>query len=280
MALKYTDRLESNNPAAYGIVKATEISGHRTVQSVDDLYSLADAILSDSGNNTNDDAIGQKWYVVDEGKEYKLVDWNNRKQASGWQPTFEGKIDSEEKYELEGEFDDLTADRAIADGLGNNIVNTYATKQEINGHTVPDGGDIDQVLTKTSNGYAWKTLPTPQLSDNYAASVLENSDLEPAALDTYETAISKLHSAILSNEEITSDSLNNIAISVGLTASNQELPDLSDTNYISDQTTIINCLKQLDAVLSTLSSKVSTVDNLLNRIQSLETAITLNDLQQ
>lgn len=84
MALKYPDRLESNNPAAYGIVKATEISGHRTVQSLDDLYSLADAILSDSGNNTNNDAIGQKWYVISETKEYKLIDWNNRKSSAGW----------------------------------------------------------------------------------------------------------------------------------------------------------------------------------------------------
>lgn len=85
MALKYPDRLESNNPAAYGIVKATEISGHRTVQSLDDLYSLADAILSDSGNNTNNDAIGQKWYVISETKEYKLIDWNNRKSSAGWE---------------------------------------------------------------------------------------------------------------------------------------------------------------------------------------------------
>ena len=27
MALKYPDRIESNNPQAYGIVKATEVSG-------------------------------------------------------------------------------------------------------------------------------------------------------------------------------------------------------------------------------------------------------------
>lgn len=87
MALRYPDRLESNNPAAYGIVKATEIAGHRTVQSLSNLYTLADAILSDSGNNTNNDAIGQSWYVVDEKKEYQLIDWNNRKQASGWQAT-------------------------------------------------------------------------------------------------------------------------------------------------------------------------------------------------
>ena len=87
MALRYPDRLESNNPAAYGIVKAIEIAGHRTVQTLSDLYTIADAILSDSGNNANSDAIGQSWYVVGEHKEYQLIDWNNRKQASGWQAT-------------------------------------------------------------------------------------------------------------------------------------------------------------------------------------------------
>lgn len=85
MALKYPDRLESNNPAAYGIVKATEVSGHKTVQTLDQLYTLADAILSDSGDNTDNDAIGQLWYVVSEEKYYQLIDWNNRKSASGWE---------------------------------------------------------------------------------------------------------------------------------------------------------------------------------------------------
>ena len=84
MSLFYPDRLQSNNPNAYGIVRATEISGHRTVQSINDLYLISDAILSDSGNNTNNDAIGQKWYVVTEQSEYQLIDWNNRKSSSGW----------------------------------------------------------------------------------------------------------------------------------------------------------------------------------------------------
>lgn len=84
MALKYPDRLESNNPAAYGIIKAIEVAGHKTVQSIEDLYSLADAILSDSGTNANNDAIGQKWYVISKDREYELVDWNNRKSTDGW----------------------------------------------------------------------------------------------------------------------------------------------------------------------------------------------------
>ena len=114
MALKYPDRLESNNPAAYGIVKATEISGHRTVQSVDDLYSLADAILSDSGNNTNNDAIGQKWYVISETKEYKLIDWNNRKSSAGWEQVNLKTINGES---ILGSGDIELADKAKVDEL-------------------------------------------------------------------------------------------------------------------------------------------------------------------
>lgn len=85
MALYYPDRLESNNPAAYGIVRAIEVAGHKTVSTVNDLYSLEDSILSDSGTNEDDDALGQKWYVVSAEKEYQLIDWSNRKSSSGWQ---------------------------------------------------------------------------------------------------------------------------------------------------------------------------------------------------
>lgn len=80
MALKYPDRLESNNPSAYGIVKATEVTGHKTVNTKQDLLFLADAILSD--NITS--AIGQQWYVQSEKCFYQLIDWDNRKTESGW----------------------------------------------------------------------------------------------------------------------------------------------------------------------------------------------------
>ena len=84
MALKYPDRLESNNPKAYGIVKAIEISGHKTVNDLASLYSIADCILSDSKNNLNNDAIGQEWYVIDQNAYYRLVSWENRKNKNGW----------------------------------------------------------------------------------------------------------------------------------------------------------------------------------------------------
>lgn len=84
MALKQADRLESNNPKAYGVVKATEVSGHKSVRNLDDLYSIADCILSDSKTNENSDAIGQTWYVVGSSCSYRLIDWETRNTASGW----------------------------------------------------------------------------------------------------------------------------------------------------------------------------------------------------
>ena len=84
MSLKFADRLESNNPSAYGIVKAIEVAGHKTVSSLSALSNIPDCILSVSGNNTGNDALGQLWYVVDEGKIYQLVDWENRKSQEGW----------------------------------------------------------------------------------------------------------------------------------------------------------------------------------------------------
>ena len=85
MALRQADILISNNPSAYGIVRAVEVAGHRTVSSLDALYAIADCILSDSKNNTDSDAIGQTWYVVSEGCEYKLVNWESRKSVAGWE---------------------------------------------------------------------------------------------------------------------------------------------------------------------------------------------------
>ena len=84
MAVKFPDVLEANNTDEYGIVRANQVMGHKTVPTLNDLYQIKDFILSDSGNNTNNDAIGQRWYVVDQKKYYKLEDWNKRNQKEGW----------------------------------------------------------------------------------------------------------------------------------------------------------------------------------------------------
>lgn len=177
MALRYPDRLESNNPAAYGIVKAIEIAGHRTVQTLNDLYTIADAILSDSGNNANNDAIGQSWYVVGENKEYQLIDWNNRKQASGWQAT---------TAQLQ---EDITE---VQDQLTNHINNKEnphtVTKAQIGLGNVDNTADLDKpISTATQTALDGKVdkEPNKSLVSNDLITKLEELDNQ----DTIDAAI-------------------------------------------------------------------------------------------
>lgn len=83
---EYAGRLIASNTSdtGFAIVKATEVGGHRSVNTLSELYALSTPILSISGDNTNNDAIGQLWYVASEGKHYQLVDWANRKNVNGW----------------------------------------------------------------------------------------------------------------------------------------------------------------------------------------------------
>ena len=82
-------RTNNNTSTGYGIVYADEVSGHRTVANLTALYALNDWQLSASGDNTNNDAIGQLWYVVDadgngNGSYYQLKDWSKRNDVAGW----------------------------------------------------------------------------------------------------------------------------------------------------------------------------------------------------
>lgn len=81
-------KVVSANPASWGIVDANQISGFRTVATLDDLYSIAACILSSSygdGIATGADAVGQIWHVQEHGgTDYRLIDWANRDNENGW----------------------------------------------------------------------------------------------------------------------------------------------------------------------------------------------------
>ena len=81
---KYPAQLQSANLNEFGIVYADEIQGHKTVATLNALYAITDPILSKSVVNTNNDAIGQEWFVVSEDCYYRLDNWANRHAASGW----------------------------------------------------------------------------------------------------------------------------------------------------------------------------------------------------
>lgn len=80
-------KVVSANPSSWGIVDAKEISGFRRVSKLTDLYSIAECILSSAygdGTTNGEDAVGQIWYVAETKADYKLTNWANRKNASGW----------------------------------------------------------------------------------------------------------------------------------------------------------------------------------------------------
>lgn len=80
-------KVVSANPSSWGIVDAKEISGFRRVSKLTDLYSIAECILSSAygdGTTNGEDAVGQIWYVAETRADYKLTNWANRKNASGW----------------------------------------------------------------------------------------------------------------------------------------------------------------------------------------------------
>lgn len=124
MALRQADRLESNNPKAYGIAKATQISGHRAVTTLNNLYSIPDCILSDSRTNQDDDAIGQEWYVISERCKYILIDWTERRNEGGWKKyvgTELGNILAGDRIQIEKDVENdtvtISADTEIDDTL-------------------------------------------------------------------------------------------------------------------------------------------------------------------
>ena len=128
MALNFADRLVSNNPSAYGIVRAIEVSGHKTVSSLSALYKIPDCILSDTGDNSGNDSLGQLWYVIDAKEVYQLVNWEKRNEAGGWKPYLSGVISDEALEEiLKTKQDKLIAGEGISISEDNVISCTIDT---------------------------------------------------------------------------------------------------------------------------------------------------------
>ena len=149
-------RTNNNTSTGYGVVYADEVSGHRTVANLTALYALHDWQLSASGDNTDNDAIGQLWYVVDaDGKNsgafYQLKDWSKRKEAAGWSEfkgtgastaaavTFDNAASGMTAVTAQGAIDELAAKKfdkaSILQELGNaedKVMSQKATSTELN----------------------------------------------------------------------------------------------------------------------------------------------------
>ena len=114
----------------------------------------------------NDVAPGCEVYVLETKQSWILdsivcsSDENNNWKE--WHLEIDSKIDSEEKYELEGTFDTLTTDRAICDAYGNIIHDTYLTRQTIHNY-------IDKIIIDFLKNWKYEisdgTITYDMLSD-------------------------------------------------------------------------------------------------------------------
>lgn len=86
-------------------------------------------------------AAGCEVYVLDTQQSWILDEIVIPGNTKRWHLEIDSRIDSEEKYELEGTFDTLTADRAICDSYGNIIHDTYITRDTIHNF-------IDETITE------------------------------------------------------------------------------------------------------------------------------------
>ncbi len=84
----------------YAIANTRELAGHKHVNTLNELYTIPDAWLSPSVDNTDNDAIGQEWYVVGTGRKYRLKNWTNRKSLEGWEEVVNGSGSSNYPNEL------------------------------------------------------------------------------------------------------------------------------------------------------------------------------------
>ena len=140
MALFYPDILKSNNPAAFAIAMAAEIAGHRQVKDLAALYAVADCMLSASGTNTDNDALGQLFYVQSEQAFYQLISWAGRRQASGWKRMDFATLGADGKLPQEALPDvDLTLYKVVADlpqeGIEDNKIYLVANASGTSGDT-------------------------------------------------------------------------------------------------------------------------------------------------
>lgn len=87
MPLYQIDKVQTPFRDKFGIVNENEVSGVRSVATMEELFRIPDAILSPTKTGDNNDAIGQEWYVVAEGRKYRLVDWTSKDSDAGWKMT-------------------------------------------------------------------------------------------------------------------------------------------------------------------------------------------------
>ena len=146
----YPAQLQSANLEQFGIVYADEVQGHKTVANLEALYDVSDAILSKSTTNAGDDALGQQWYVVSEGCYYRLDNWANRNQASGWRKM--QNVDEEFDSLQEHGADKIKSFTTTSDTVSLNYNTWKNSTTSVDGSVTIPAATGDQAGVLTANG--------------------------------------------------------------------------------------------------------------------------------
>lgn len=307
MALFYPDILRSNNPAAYATALAAETGGHRQVKNLAALYAVADCILSASGANTDNDALGQLFYVQSESAFYQLTSWAGRRQASGWKRTDFATLGTDGKVPLDQLPDIDTALYKVVtalpeEGIDDNKVylvanpagetgNTYTEYVRANGQWEKLGEH--QAETDLTGYVRFTDTATPEKAGAMSAADkarldgllggieewLPNSTADKVAMTPYQansdggntaTAQLEIPAATASAAGVMS-----AADKAKLETLHQNVnqTNFSDTNFI-DGKNLMAAVKALDTALKTANT---TIQQLQQKVSALESALTLKE---
>lgn len=162
---------------------------------------------------------------------------------------------------------ELTNSQIVIDSTGTFITDirfTISSDKSFTGSsnsvTFQKNGDGTKYLSDDGT-YQAVEVPTKatqiQLSEAYVPSELENTALEPAAGDTVEVATGKLHKAILDNEEVVSNAINNLKNGVGLTDTFKVPQSFSSSNYMNSVDNLCDALLALDSKLKEIEDALT-----------------------
>lgn len=281
ITIAYTDSDKTTGTNKYAAGDGGNIEIPAATGTAAGLMSAADKAALDSMSGEGEgslsdlkDKVGDTTGLTTDAKD-SLVDAINEVDAAVDQVT--GNLTTLEAAVVKKIKPGTGAELSPASGLVTIPVATGSTDGVM---SAADKTKVDKIVT---NGDGTKYLAdngtyqtvSMNLSDGYKASTEVNEALEPAAGDSYETAIGKLHKAILDNEEVTTGALVNFQTVLGTQNPNQTLPDLSGTNYLQSASTFVACLQALDTALKTVADQAATITDLEQRVAALETALTL-----
>nr|DAW71273.1 MAG TPA: hypothetical protein [Crassvirales sp.] len=188
MAVLFPDKIKSNNPVAYGIVDANEVTGIKSVSDLNELFNLPDSILK--GDKTELACIGQIWNVA--GELYILIDYKLRKENRGWKHFYFTDvnvvyINIENNISLINDTDTIVANFIAYDKTSKKIyAKRYGDnkfyKYWVNKHAVADNGNrpsIKNIYTgvEVKDGIYTMTLFRYNINTYSLEPIVENNEV-------------------------------------------------------------------------------------------------------